>query len=159
MVEAEGDDGHEVEWKPRRSKPKRGKSRLNQEMLKNSLHGIFQLGSSRSEFATASANQRLTSLFALGHPCPKQEALIKSALPSSACRWQVVFNAPPSGWGIFGHPPGNDKQSQPLRFVGLRTADVGKACHDGLHTTRAAPVKSPPHRGTPACQPPIRLIE
>jgi hypothetical protein len=46
------------------------------EMLKNSLHGIFQLGSSRSEFATASANQRLTSLLALGHPCPNQEALI-----------------------------------------------------------------------------------
>jgi CHAD domain-containing protein len=50
-------------------------------MLKNSLRGIFQLGSSRSEFATASVNQRLTSLFTLGHPCPEQEALIKSALP------------------------------------------------------------------------------
>jgi hypothetical protein len=50
-------------------------------MLKNSLLGIFQLGSSLSEFATASSNQRITSLFALGHPCPKQEALIESALP------------------------------------------------------------------------------
>jgi hypothetical protein len=50
-------------------------------MLKKSILGFFQLGSSRSEFATASANPWLTPWFALGHPCPEQETLSFSAFP------------------------------------------------------------------------------
>jgi hypothetical protein len=46
------------------------------EMLKNSFLGIFQLGLQRSEFAAASASQRITSLFALGQPYSEQETLM-----------------------------------------------------------------------------------
>jgi hypothetical protein len=51
------------------------------EILKKSIHGFFQRVLSRHMSVTASPNQRLNALFALGPSCPKQETLDDLVFP------------------------------------------------------------------------------